>query len=149
MKKGCSFLIVCLTLFTACHTPRQVVLEKTVTIRDTIKVETIVPASVGEAVETFPIESSVDSFYLENSAAYVQVVMRVDTVYKVRRYAVKYGRKVDTIYQEVPVVLTDTIRIDCPPTLPSMPTDGKFPWWWVLAAMGALMVWWVGKKKKR
>lgn len=154
MKKQCSFLIVCLTLLvTACRPPqvvfKPVEVEKIVTIRDTITVAAPVPATSHTGTAIFPEESPVDIFRVEDETSFAEVVMTNDTITKQRKYRVTHGRKADTVYLEQIIVLRDTINIECPPTLPALPTNGKFPWWYVLAAMGALLVWWTGKRKKK
>lgn len=155
MKNSCSFLIVGLVFLAACSAPRQVVLEKEVIVllHDTIHVTTPVPATTDTDTVAFDWvdgQEWLDSFLVEDSFSFAQVVAKLDTVAKKRTYKVTHGRKADTIYRDVPIVITDTIfvQVECPPTLPALPANGKFPWWWVLAALGALSIWWVGKSKK-
>jgi len=149
MKKQCSFLIVCFSLLAACTAPRQVALDVPVTIRDTIYVAAPVLPTESTATEVFSDLNPVDSFTVQDSFAWATVVMVHDTIVKTRTYKVNFGRKVDTVYIEYPVVLHDTIQVECPPTLPAMSEDGKFPWWWILASLGALSLWWVGKRKAK
>jgi hypothetical protein len=150
MKKSCSFLLVCLFL-TACRTPQQVVLKQTVTIRDTITVLAPVPPTENVAVDWFPLENMVDSFFVEDSTSFAEVIMRVDTVERVRYYTVRHGRKADTVFVTVPIVLTDTffIKTGCPPCPELMPESGKFPWALVLVSLGALALFFTVGRKKR
>jgi hypothetical protein len=150
MKATSSFLIVCL-IFTACA-PRQVVLEKEVivTLRDTVRVAAPVPSTENTAVEVFPWDNPVDWFRVEDSTSFAEIKMEVDSTAKQRRYTVKHGRKADTVIVHLPIVLTDTfyIKTGCRPC-PALPEDGGFPWALVLAALGGLLVWWVGRKSQK
>lgn len=146
MKK-CSFLIVCLWLV-ACSAPRQVTLQlpQVITLVDTVFVNSPVPSTSNTGQVVFDDFSPLDSFTVQDSFSFATVVVRHDTLWKTRTYTVTHGRKADTVQVMVPVTIRDTIRIECPPTLPAMPTNGKFPWWWLLGLFGALSVWWAGKR---
>lgn len=151
MKKVSLFIVV---VFASCSAPRQlapVTVEKIVTLHDTILVSTPVPAT--EKSENFIVDGwdggdFFDTFTVEDSTSKATVIATGNRAEKKRSYYVTTTRKVDTIRLQVPIYIRDTITIECPPTLPALPSDGKFPWWWVLAAMGALSVWWVGKRRK-
>lgn len=153
MKTRWLFLIVCSVLLAACKAPQQVVITKEVpvVVRDTIRVETPVPATINE--ENFEVDwdggNFLDTILVQDSTSFAEIIAEGDTTTKKRTYRVKHGRKTDTIYIEMPVILYDTVKVDCPPTLPATPADGQFPWWQVLAAVSAVLLWLtVGRKRK-
>lgn len=157
MKKGL-YLFVVVVLLASCFTPRQLVppvtIEKVVTVHDTITVAAPVPETT--TTKDFVFEEwtggdFLDSLVVEDSTSKATVVASCDTKTKKRNYKISTTRKMDTIKIEVPIIVRDTIEIKCPacPTLPGVPTDGKFPWQWVLMAIGAVALWLsIGKKKK-
>ncbi len=153
MKRACSFLIVCLIL-AACHAPRQVVIteEKIVTIHDTIPVVTFLPPT-SVTLDTFINWSGEDFFDIitvEDSTSKAVVVATGNRAEGKRSYHVTSSRKADTVFQNIPIVVTDTFFITkaCPPC-EEVPQDGKFPWWWLIGFLGALTVWWVGNRKNK
>lgn len=150
MRKACSFLIVC--LLASCKAPQQLVTKtETVIVHDTLTLMVAAPVPATENTVDFftPWENSLDSFFVEDSASFAEVVMRVDTTSRQRHYTIKHGRKADTVFVQVPIVVTDTVvvPVKCP-ELPIVPERGKFPWSAGLIFLAALVFWWVGKRKK-
>lgn len=158
------FLIVCLPLryfvvwglvvFTACSAPRQVVyVDVPVTIHDTITVQAPVPPT--ETTEEWIFEdwdggNFLDSLTVEDSTSIATVVATGDVKAKKRTYKVTTSRKPDTIRIMVPVTVHDTIRVECPcPTLPTVPTDGKFPWALFGAFAAAMLLFGVARYRKK
>lgn len=151
MKKVVCF-IACLIFLAACKAPRQVVIEKQVIVEvhDTIQVVQELWRDTG-SVTLLPL-GDFDSIFMQMEKSWAIIKMQQDTTpkgEKRRRYDVQVGNLPDTVW--IPVVVTDTIRIpfDCPPTLPAVPSDGRFPWAMVLAALTAVLLWYsVGRKKQ-
>jgi hypothetical protein len=128
------------------------VVEVPVLFHDTVYVTLPVPATVHEAQNSFPINNPVDFFIVEDSTAFAEIEMEVDTVGKRRNYNVKVGRKESNVSGNVSISCTDTLYVQCPPcNCPTLPASepGKFPWAVVLAALGALLVFFVGKRKRK
>lgn len=145
---GNRLFVFILVGLTACRTSRQAapLPTQTVTIRDTITVPVPQWRDTG-SVTILPV-GNLDSFFIQMEKSWATVKMTQDTTptgTARRRYRVEVGAKPDTIF--VPVTLRDTIRIECP-DLPPVPEQGhKFPWQLLGALVGALLVWWVGKKR--
>lgn len=140
MKKVSVFLIVCL-MFTACHTPRQVVLQRdTVTIT---RIDTFIRAFPLYVADTVTIPAALDSLTFNWPGASTTVIYQLDTLF---RWRVKTQVKNDTIY----LTRTDTVfkEVTAAPTLPAAPAGGGFPWGALMAFLGVLLVWWGGKQRE-
>jgi hypothetical protein len=127
------------------------VVEVPVLLHDTVYVTLPVPATVHEAQNSFPIDNPVDFFVVEDSTAFAEIKMEVDTVGKRRNYNVKVGRKESSVSGNVPISCTDTVYVQCPPcNCPTLPASepGKFPWALVLTSLAAVVLFFtVGKRK--
>lgn len=141
------FFVFILVGLAACCTSRQAAPPppQIVTIRDTITVPVPEWRDTG-SITILPV-GNLDSFFLEMEKSWATVRMAQDTTptgAARRRYRVEVGAKPDTIF--VPV--TDTIWIQCPDVALPPAQGQRFPWESLAALIGALLVWFVTKRRK-
>jgi len=142
------FFVFILVGLAACCTSRQAAPPppQIDTIRDTITVP--VPEWRDTGTIPLPPLRNLRRFFpgMEKTLGTVKMTQRPNPTRRARRrYRVEVGAKPDTIF----VTVTDTIRIQCPDVALPPAQGQRFPWESLAALIGAILVWFVTKRRNK